>query len=448
MEDLARLMVGDLRVHRRERPLHKPVTPSLSVKDVLVHGSPRHRQIRDIAFDIYPGEVLGVAGVAHSGQEEIAAILTGHLQPDEGSLVIDGTPQSWDVLRNRKACAAHIPSDVRQSASIQSASLLDNLFLRDIFSERVTRGPFLRRTTMAREAKERLALFGVQPDLPQLPSGFLSGGNLQKLVLARELSHECSFLVAVNPSRSLDVAAADAVRRWLRVYTATGRSVVLISHDLQELIATSDRVIVLFDGEAVGTEPTDAVNAESLGLLMGGVKAAIVRALLSGQGSKGTDELRAALRKLLESENRWQRHLAAQVGLNMLSLEDVPIVRERLAKETYEETRIWLSLTLARLVGGAELEALISAFALNPFGYVEAQQKLARSTDHASLRDTLVTRLGGNLTDWETVLGALTLDHLGFPLDDDLRAALRSSDLSSILRFADRNLAKSVGPGQ
>lgn len=326
-------------------------------------------------------------------------------------------------------------------------SLLDNLFLRDVFRSDVVRGPFLRRSAMATQTMQRLSDFGVQPRDPALPSGDLSGGNLQRLVLARELSHDSSVLIAVNPTAGLDIAGTRNVLGRLRDHAATGRAVVVVSYDLQELLSTCDRLIVLSDGEIAGIDFSNALDSDAVGLLMGGVKADVVHAILGSSLSvkRASTELKTALRKLLTSENRWQRNIGAQVGLRVLDTTDVALIRARMADESYEDTWIWLSLFLARVVGGTEVAKMIEAFKSNPFGFVEVQRKIYGSPDHASLRDHIQKRLADHVDDWEVVLGLLTLDHLGVSFNDDVAAAIESSDVQALLSAVSMFRAKATG---
>jgi energy-coupling factor transporter ATP-binding protein EcfA2 len=294
---------------------------------------------------------------------------------------------------------------------------------------------------MLLEARKRLACFGVQPDDPHLACGALSGGNLQKLVLARELSQERPLLVAVNPTASLDLVAADATRGRLRSYAASGGAVVLVSFDLQELSATADRILVLFDGEVAGTELTESLSAQSLGLLMGGIRAKVATTPSAEEGAPGSDaasDLRVAVISLLNSGTQWQRTLAAQLSLRVFGPADTPILRNRLIDEDHEATIIWLSIALAKVGGRAALQELIEAFELNPFGFVEAQRVLVESPDHASLRNLLNARRYEGLADWEVVLGMLAAEHLGVQLDRDLKDAVAARDIDSALHHARR----------
>jgi len=414
-DEVARLMIGNLKISNRPRSRRNQFLPLISVRNVNVADSHSCRSISDLSFDIFPGEILGVAGVAHSGQAEVATLMTGHLRPTSGSLLIDHVVQPWDSLSRRSSCAAYIPADVKRDASVQTLSIAKNLFLRKIFTENAVVCPFLRSSFMERETNERLAMFDVQPRNAKLDCGALSGGNLQRLVLARELGHDSSLFVAVNPTAGLDVATARMAREKLRSHGDCGKAILLISNDLEELLTVADRLLVLFDGKLIGIESTDTLSAESIGLLMGGVKPDIVRAVCNpaNTNTNHTDQARAALWELLQSNSRPQRGLAAQLGWRIFVVEDVPRIREYLATETYAEVRLWLRIALAKLVGGPEIDALARAFAGNPSGFAEAQRKISSVPDYNTLKELLLEQLNRQNASWERTLATLTLEHLG-----------------------------------
>jgi simple sugar transport system ATP-binding protein len=446
VQELAGMMVGALQTQVSRSPRAQSTSvPVLSLKDVTVRSASDRRPLTDITLDIYSGEILGVAGVAGSGQDELAAILTGHLRPDRGTLLLKGKAHSWETLQDLTTSAAHVPADPRNDGSVQRLSLLDNLFLRDIHHSRFHQGPFLRMTAMQDEAKARLDRFQVQPDDPDLPCSALSGGNLQRLILARELASQSSLLVAVNPTAGLDLAAARTIQEELRDYASEGNAVVFISHDLPELLVTCDRILVLCAGEVVGIEPAAKLDSESLGLLMGGVKAEIVHVLTAPQVNiytAGNTAIRTVLLQFLDSPNWWQRRLAAQIGLRVFGPEDLPKLRARFEGEDHDETKVWLSLALARVGNEVHLEDLVSVFDQNPDGFVDAQRQLLRSEDYTSVKSAIQARLLNGSAPWESVLGLLVLKHLGVILDGALAKVLKTSNCATVARLASKSLAE------
>jgi ABC-type uncharacterized transport system ATPase subunit len=444
VQELARLMVGELPSRTPRTAGLRSAGPVMSLRNITVHASSDKRALTDLSLDIYSGEVLGVAGVSGSGQDELVSILTGQLVPDRGLLLVNGNAHPWETLREVKTSVAHVPSDPRNDGSVQRLSLLDNLFLRDIKRSRFLWGPILRKAAMREEAAIRLDRLQVRPNDPGLPCSMLSGGNLQRLILARELGSEASVLVAVNPCAGLDPAAARTVREELQAHSRKGNAVILISQDLAELLNTSDRILVLCGGEIAGVEQSQTLDSESLGLLMGGVKAEIVRALMDthidGMGD-GNAELRTAIHSLLYSPDWWQRRLAAQIALRLFVKDDLPSLLSRLAEEDHEEARVWMLLVLARIGDESHLEALINKFNEKPPAFVEAQRKLVRSEDYASMRSIVLHRLTNGAAPWECVLGLLVLRHLGETLDHRTTDALSASTSATIARLAEGHSA-------
>ncbi len=328
-QELAKLMVDTVTVPTTLKADAPVQFPRLSIKDVNVHPSPRHRSLNHVSLDLYSGEVLGIAGVIGSGQDEIASLLTGHLQPSKGSLMIDGHKASWQSLRNPKNAAAYVPADAKKH-SVVTLSTCENSVLRDVHHRKFSRGPFLKSRLIEEIAGNRIAAFDVRPNNLHVQCGSLSGGNLQRLILARELDSAAPILVAVNPTAGLDLAMSTRIAIELKNAAASGKSVVLISPDLQELLGICDRILVMCSGSVVGVERVEDLDAESLGLLVGGVKLDTVRKLakflkLENQTSLDA-EATAELNELLTSELGWQRRLAAKIISRLSPRQDTPTV--------------------------------------------------------------------------------------------------------------------------
>jgi len=311
-EELARLMIGELdsRVKRDEEPCPVEranrsiifsersiqtvkaqkdsfavdttevslitVTEHLELQNVHIRKSASHRALHDINLEIKAGEVHGIAAVAGSGQDELVAVLCGHLIPENGKLVLDGRQASWKILSDPSHSCAHVPAEPKK-ASLAGLTLWENLFLRNIHRKKYLAGPFIKKKEVIKMAEERLNTFDVRPRHKSALGGSLSGGNLQRLILAREFQKQASLMVAVNPTAGLDLAMSLRIREKIKQYVAGGRrSLLLISPDLDELLKTCDRISVMFAGRIVGTEDVSSLNAQSLGLLMGGNSLATV----------------------------------------------------------------------------------------------------------------------------------------------------------------------------
>jgi len=279
-EELARLMIGERSIQTK-KPEHDSVTDKrvdstrtatsqrLKLQSVSIKKSLSHRALHDINLEIKAGEVHGIAGVVGSGQDELAAILCGHLIPENGKLFLDKKSAAWKILSHPLHACAYVPAEPKK-ASLTGLTLWENLLLRNIHRQEFLSGPFIKKKEVGQMADERLTAFDVWPRHASALGGSLSGGNLQRLILAREFHRIAPLLVAVNPTAGLDLAMSLRIREELRQYVADGRSVLLISPDLDELMKTCNRISVMFAGRIVGTECVTNLSSESLGLLMGG----------------------------------------------------------------------------------------------------------------------------------------------------------------------------------
>jgi ABC-type multidrug transport system ATPase subunit len=432
-------MVDTLEAPALDR-LNAPVQfPRLSMKDVSLKSSQRNRSLNSVHLDLYSGEVLGIAGVVGSGQDEVASILTGLLEPNAGTLTLDGRPARWKALKQTKNIAAYVPSDAKKS-SVASLTATENSLLRDIHRKEFVRGPFLRTGLIKETAVARIAALDVRPNDPSVLCGNLSGGNLQRLILARELDSPSAILVAVNPTAGLDLAMSLRVRKELRKAATGGKAVVVVSPDLQELLVTCDRISVMCSGAVVGTELAENLDAEALGLLLGGVRLDVVRKLFkvsqSADSSSMDLETRTTLFELLRSNSTWQKRLAAQMALRVFGHEDLSEVENRLLIEKNEECRAWLNIIRAKLGGPQYLNTLESAFREHPSVFAEVQRRILKCDDLKSLKITLRNRPDWGLSVWEELLSRLVIGHL----EHDLAAPTSGQTLmgSQLQAFAQR----------
>lgn len=279
VEDLAREMVGDtseaFSVLSEAR--HHTQTKSGGETCVQLHdvtASDGDSAITGGTLDVYAGEIVGIAGVDGNGQGALAALLTGNTQLTAGRMIINqldiasGQQLTQQELLN--IGVSYIPADRQADGLVMSMSIADNVVL-----DRIREAPFTRYGTLVDRAAIRafalqeIERFDIRPADPNCIVGALSGGNQQKVVIARALSRNPKVLVAVNPTRGLDVGAIAYVHRALRSATARGCCVVLISTELDEIMALSDRIAVLYQGRLSKTYPGSLEKVE-LGRLMGG----------------------------------------------------------------------------------------------------------------------------------------------------------------------------------
>jgi len=275
---LARLMVGrelaDFVEHPADEP-HETVALGETVVELRGVGALGDKGVpglRNIDLEVRAGETLGIAGVAGNGQRELAEIVTGLRPTTGGAIRIDGkTMTNRPAAEIARAGVAHIPEDRLATGLIGGMDLSDNAILRDYAQPPLCNGSFLSNKAVAAFTDRLIADYDVKAPGRWAMLRTLSGGNQQKLLLARELAGQPRLIVAVHPTRGVDVGASEAIHEALREQRARGAATLLISEDLDEVLALSDRIAVLFDGRVMGIVSARGANVEEIGLLMAGI---------------------------------------------------------------------------------------------------------------------------------------------------------------------------------
>lgn len=274
--DLAQRMVGtsgrhlELSMPRDNATTPRRNTPVLTVAHLATRGEGDSIALRDITFTVNRGEILGFAGVDGNGQTELAQALTGLRPWTGGAVEFDGQP--IHRLRPRdleRFGVALIPPDRHREGLALTLSIAENLMLEATQLPQFGRGPFLNHKALRRFAEQTARDFDIRAENLNSPAGALSGGNQQKIVIARALWRKPKLLVAVSPTRGLDVAAAAYVHTLLRERQAAGGAILLISTELDEVIALSGRIAVLDEGRIIGIVSPETPR-ETIGLMMGG----------------------------------------------------------------------------------------------------------------------------------------------------------------------------------
>jgi simple sugar transport system ATP-binding protein len=270
-EELARLMVGRDVLFRLEKQACRPGAPTLVVKDLEALNDRRVPALRGLSLEVRAGEILGIAGVAGNGQRELAEVLTG-LRPATGGefWVNEACLTNCSPRQAIEAGVGHVPEDRVGVGLVGDMTVADNLALKGYRGAELARGPVLDGGAIRAFSERMIEAFNIATPGPETQVKFLSGGNLQKTILARELTACGGLLVAVHPTRGLDVGATEAVRRLLLEERDQGTAVLLISEDLDELLAVSDRIAVIFEGRIVDQFPVEEADVSTIGLLMGG----------------------------------------------------------------------------------------------------------------------------------------------------------------------------------
>jgi simple sugar transport system ATP-binding protein len=266
--DLAKLMIDDSVNQIQKIPAKTKNEIYLKLDNISLHQSANNRRLTNINLELLKGEVLGIAGLTGSGQDEIAGILSGQIIPNSGTLYLEGKELPWKVLQDPCLCAAHIPAH-QFYGSIPSMSLIDNFLLRDISNKQSL---MLNKKHIQEKAEKHINQFQIRPNNPSNLAGNLSGGNLQRMIIARELNKDANLVIAVNPCAGLDMAATQYVLQELRNFANQGKTVVLISPSLDEMLLVSDRIAVVCAGKITGVKDTCEISSESIGLMMGGLE--------------------------------------------------------------------------------------------------------------------------------------------------------------------------------
>ncbi len=246
--------------------------PVLSIRGATARGRDGRALLDGLSLEVHPGEIVGVAGVEGNGQAPLCDLLSSLLALESGTVQIrDSTPEPGRPGSMATAGVAVVPADRHESGCVLEMTVAENLTLVSPPRSRLGRG-ILDHTARAELAEHLITQFGIQTSGPDAPMWSLSGGNQQRVVLARELSGDPAVLVAAQPTRGLDVGAIEYVSERLREAARDGVGVLLISTELEEVLDLADRIVVMFRGRIVGEMDRDGVDLERLGLLMSGAQ--------------------------------------------------------------------------------------------------------------------------------------------------------------------------------
>jgi len=267
-KSLAKLMVGRDVLFRVEKSEACPAEPVLEINALQAFDDSGLLAIDRLSLSVCGGEILGVAGVSGNGQRELVEIITGLRKKTGGEVKINSidisglTPGQIDEIG-----VAHIPEDRIHRGSVPDMRVLDNLMLRDY--KQYSKGLLLDTVTMRSQSIEMIKEYNIDTPSLETPIKLLSGGNIQKVILARELHGSPSLIIASHPTYGLDVGATEQIRKTLLAQRDSGAGVLLISEDLDEIMELSDRVVVIYEGRIMG-EVTPETDVSEIGLLMSG----------------------------------------------------------------------------------------------------------------------------------------------------------------------------------
>jgi ABC-type uncharacterized transport system ATPase subunit len=271
---LAEMMVGSREIpeaHASHRNGSEPSpSPRLAIDRLVVEDDRGQIAVDHVSLAVRPGEIVGVAGVSGNGQRELVEALVGQRAPLSGAITVDGRPYRATRGAIRFHGTFSLTEEPLHTACVPRMSVAENLALRNFDQPPIALGPLLRGRAMREQARRRIAEFKVKTTGPDAPMTTLSGGNVQRAVLARELSEQVSVLVAANPVFGLDFAAVAEIHGRILAARDRGAAVLLVSEDLDELLALSDRIVVMFGGRIVHETTAAAANVAVIGPCMAG----------------------------------------------------------------------------------------------------------------------------------------------------------------------------------
>ena len=267
---LARLMVGrEVLLRVAKTPAH-PAEPLLEIDGLRVVDDRGIEKVRGISFDVRAGEIVGIAGIDGNGQTELIDAMSGLYPIESGVVRVGGEDVTSETARGHlEAGLGHIPEDRQRRGLVLEYSIAENLALHDYRSPPASRYGWLFPRRLVERARSLIREFDVRGGGPATRAGGLSGGNQQKVVLAREIDRDPKVLIAAQPTRGLDVGAIEFVHRRLIEERDEGRAILLVSLELEEVLSLSDRVLVMYEGEIAGEFPPTA-SEEELGIAMTG----------------------------------------------------------------------------------------------------------------------------------------------------------------------------------
>lgn len=267
---LAELMVGREVIFNINKTLAEPGEIVLEVRDLSAINDRGLPGVKAISFTIRQGEIYGIAGVAGNGQSELVEAITG-LRPCTGSVLINGTEVINRSPRSAMDCGmAHIPEDRTGVGTAPNLSVTNNLIMKNYNHDPISHGWRINYSNAADHATILKEEYDIQTPSVTTQVRKLSGGNLQKLILAREISGSPKLIVAMQPTRGLDVGAIEGIQNLLLEQRSNGAAILLLSEELEELLELSDRVAVIYEGELVGELDSDQADLNTIGLMMTG----------------------------------------------------------------------------------------------------------------------------------------------------------------------------------
>ncbi|MEM8980830.1 MAG: ABC transporter ATP-binding protein [Pseudomonadota bacterium] len=275
-EELAELMVGRKVLLRVDKKTAQPGKPVLEIENLRVWDDKKVERLKGINLTVHAGEILGIAGVAGNGQSELLEVLGG-ISPGRGFVKLNGqeidlTGKYSDGQSRRARGIAHVPEDRQREGLIMPFAAWENTGFGYHHDAKYNRSKLMMdNTALRQDTEEKMGRFDVRPPNPKLNAKSFSGGNQQKIVLAREIERNPDLLLIGQPTRGVDIGAIEFIHQQIVALRDTGKAILLVSVELEEILALSDRVAVMFDGQIMGERMAAETDEKELGLLMAGI---------------------------------------------------------------------------------------------------------------------------------------------------------------------------------
>jgi len=274
--ELAELMVGRKVLLRVDKDPAQPRDVVLDVQDLQVFDSAGVERLKSVSFQIRGGEILGIAGVAGNGQTELLEVLGGMIPAQGGRVTLKGdeidlTGKHSNGQTRRARGIAHVPEDRQVEGLIMPFEAWENVAFGYHLDEKYQSGLLMDNAAIKADCAEKMERYDVRPPNPRLPARNFSGGNQQKIVVAREMDREPELLLVGQPTRGVDIGAIEFIHKQIIALRDQGKAVLLVSVELDEILGLSDRIAVMFDGKIMGERLPSETNENELGLLMAGV---------------------------------------------------------------------------------------------------------------------------------------------------------------------------------
>ena len=270
---LAELMVGhhvNMKLNKKSVKLGREI---LKVENLKVKNTRGSFAVKKLSLNIHGGEILGLAGIDGNGQDELVEAITGLRHVNSGKVIINSQNMTNKKVRQiTEAGVAHIPADRQKYGLILNLPLAENLVLQTYYKQPYSKHGIINHQAIYEHAEELIKKYDIRTTSAELPASDLSGGNQQKVIIARELDRNSDLIIAFQPTRGLDVGAIEYIHKQLLAERDAGKAVLLVSYELDEIMQLSDRIAVLHDGKISGEVKPEDTNDTELGLLMTGIK--------------------------------------------------------------------------------------------------------------------------------------------------------------------------------